>query len=166
VRLDQDQRCEPVANLARCGDNHGVVKKLPSVRDKASPAVERSPFSPGALAVVTLSNPRDKFWGMILALAPEGLSISGIELASFDDLALMVKSGEAFTPTVVFFPMHRVERVELDLPAGDVPSLSQRFQAKTGREAYAVLGSAGGGATKAGATGDAASRSRPERGRV
>lgn len=92
----------------------------------------RDPFSRGALVIVTLCNPREKFWGMILALAPAGMSLSGIELASFEDLALMVKEGEPFTPAVVFFPMHRVERVELDLPDGSLPSLSQRFFSKTG----------------------------------
>jgi len=76
---------------------------------------------------------------MILALAPEGLSLSGIELASFEDLAVMVKEGEPFSPAVVFFPMHRIERVELDLPDGNLPSLSQRFFAKTGQQPSALL---------------------------
>lgn len=76
---------------------------------------------------------------MILGLAPEGLSLSGIELASFEDLAVMVKEGEPFTPAVVFFPMHRVERVELDLPDGSLPSLSQRFFAKTGLQPSDLL---------------------------
>ena len=98
-----------------------------------------SPFSPGALVIATLCNPREKFWGMILALAPEGLSLSGAELASFEDLAVMVRDGEPFTPAVVFFPMHRIERVELDLPDGNLPSLSQRFLAKTGLEPTSAL---------------------------
>lgn len=89
--------------------------------------------------IATLSNPREKFWGMILALAPEGLSLSGAELASFEDLTVMVRDGEPFTPAVVFFPMHRIERVELDLPDGNLPSLSQRFLAKTGLEPSAAL---------------------------
>jgi hypothetical protein len=93
------------------------------------------------MVVVTLGNPRDKFWGMILALASEGLSLSGAELASFEDVVLMVKNGEAFTPAVVFFPMHRIERVELDLPDGNLPSLSQRFSAKTGRTPQSALSS-------------------------
>jgi hypothetical protein len=76
---------------------------------------------------------------MILALAPEGLSLSGAELASFEDLAVMVRDGEPFTPAVVFFPMHRIERVELDLPDGNLPSLSQRFFAKTGLQPSAAL---------------------------
>ncbi len=76
---------------------------------------------------------------MILALAHEGLSLSGAELASFEDLAVMVRDGEPFTPAVVFFPMHRIERVELDLPDGSLPSLSQRFLSKTGLNPPEVL---------------------------
>lgn len=76
---------------------------------------------------------------MILALAPEGLSLSGAELASFEDLTVMVRDGEPFTPAVVFFPMHRIERIELDLPDGNLPSLSQRFHAKTSLDPTAVL---------------------------
>ena len=91
--------------------------------------------------MVTLGNPRDKFWGTILALAPEGLSTSGIELASFDDFVAMVKGGESFSPAVVFFPMHRIERIELDLADGNLPSLSQRFSAKTGFDPGTLLGS-------------------------
>jgi hypothetical protein len=104
-------------------------------------AAARNPFLPGSMVVVTLGNPRDKFWGMILSLASEGLSLSGIELASFEDLVVMVKDSEAFTPAVVFFPMHRIERVELDLPDGSLPSLSQRFSSKTGLQPAALLGS-------------------------
>lgn len=99
----------------------------------------RDPFLAGSMVVVTLGNPRDKFWGMILSLAPEGLSLSGIELASFEDFVVMVKDGEAFSPAVVFFPMHRIERIELDLPDGNLPSLSQRFSAKTGRQPTELL---------------------------
>jgi hypothetical protein len=98
-----------------------------------------SPFRPGALVVATLGNPREKFWGAVLALSPEGLSLAGIELASFEDLISMVKEGEPFTPSQIFFPMHRVERIELDLPDGNIPSLSQRFAAKTNLDAVQVL---------------------------
>ncbi|MGB8988991.1 MAG: hypothetical protein WCC37_20495 [Candidatus Sulfotelmatobacter sp.] len=108
-------------------------------REASSERTRRDPFLPGSMVVVTLGNPRDKFWGMILSLAPEGLSLSGIELASFEDLVSMVKDGESFSPAIVFFPMHRIERVELDLPDGNLPSLSQRFSAKTGSDPAAML---------------------------
>lgn len=114
------------------GDNLGMEKI-------AVIAPSKEPFVPGALVIATLCDPREKFWGMILALAPEGVSLSGAELASFEDLTVMVRDGEPFTPAVVFFPMHRIERVELDLPDGTLPSLSQRFLSKTGLEPSAAL---------------------------
>jgi hypothetical protein len=116
------------------------------------------------MVVVTLGNPRDKFWGMIFSLAPEGLSMSGIELASFEDLVVMVKDGEPFTPSVVFFPMHRIERIELDLPDGNLPSLSQRFSAKTGRNPAVILGSPLANRADDPITGAAPSRVSPKRG--
>ena len=99
----------------------------------------RNPFRPGIMVLVTLGNPREKFWGAILSLSAEGLSLCGVELASFDDLVSLVKDGEPFSPGVVFVPMHRVERMELDLPDGSIPSLSQRFASKTGLDPAAVL---------------------------
>ena len=125
---------------AACGgDNRSMPKDSKRV-DVSSAAQARAPFSPGSMVVVTLGNPRDKFWGMVLALAAEGLSMSGIELASFDDFVVMVKDGEPFSPAVVFFPMHRIERIELDLPDGGLPSLSQRFSARTGLDPAVLLG--------------------------
>jgi hypothetical protein len=109
----------------------------------------RETFAPGAVVIATLANPREKFWGMILSLAPEGLSLSGVELASFEDLTVMVRDGDPFTPAVVFFPMHRLERVELDLPDGSLPSLSQRFLAKTSLQPSAVLAPGSDAATNA-----------------
>jgi hypothetical protein len=120
------------------GDNLKMEKHSASA-GSAAPAGTRGPFVTGSLVIATLCNPREKFWGMILALAPEGLSLSGAELASFEDLAVMVRDGEPFTPAVVFFPMHRIERVERDLPDGSLPSLSQRFFAKTGLQPAAAL---------------------------
>ena len=119
----------------RASDNLAMAKKVATAGQEKT----RGPFVAGAVVITTLSNPREKFWGMVLALAGEGLSLSGAELASFEDLTVMVRDGEPFTPAVVFFPMHRIERVELDLPDGNLPSLSQRFFAKTGLEPAAAL---------------------------
>jgi hypothetical protein len=121
-------------------NRHGTAKILfvTTPAQSAAPCL-RTPFPPGAIVVVTLSSPREKFWGAILALTPEGLSLSGIELASFDDLIAMIKDGEPFLPAVVFFPMHRVERTDLDLPDAGVPSIAQRFATRTGLDAATAL---------------------------
>jgi len=108
------------------------------------------PFHLGALVIVTLSNPREKFWGAILHLSPEGVSVRGVDLVSFEDLVSQIKAGDPFTSGVVFFPMHRVERMELDLPEGSILSLAQRFAEKTGQDPAPILvseflGTAAGG---------------------
>jgi len=110
-------------------------------QDSTTAAVDRgeNPFQPGTMAVVTLGNPREKLWGAILALTPEGVSLCGVELASFEDLIAMVKEGEPFAPSVIFVPTHRLERMELDLADGGIPSLSQRFTSKTGLDPREVL---------------------------
>jgi hypothetical protein len=97
------------------------------------------PFHSGAIVIVTLSSPREKFWGAILDLSSVGLSVRGVDLASFDDLVSMIKAGDSFTSGVVFFPIHRVERMELDLPESSILSLSQRFAQQTGQDPAPIL---------------------------
>ncbi|MBI3478123.1 MAG: hypothetical protein HY010_20510 [Acidobacteria bacterium] len=98
-----------------------------------------SPFNPGAIVIVTLHTPREKFWGAILSLSGEGLSVRGVDLISFDDLISTIKSGDSFTSGVIFFPMHRIERMELDLPESNILSLSQRFAQQTGQDPAPLL---------------------------
>jgi hypothetical protein len=107
------------------------------------------PFRPGAIVLVTLNSPREKFWGSVLALDPAGLSFQGLDLSSFEDVTNLVVAGEPFAAATLFFPMHRVERLELDRPEGNIPSLSQRFTNRTGLEPAEAL------ARAAAASGDA-----------
>jgi hypothetical protein len=97
------------------------------------------PFCAGAIVIATLASPREKFWGAILELSAIGLSLRGVDLSSFDDFISQIRDGETFAAGVMFFPMHRVERVELDLPEGTIPSLAQRFAQKTGQDPAPVL---------------------------
>ena len=78
-------------------------------------------------------------WGVILDLSDQGLSMRGVDVAAFEDLVAMIKAGDEFTSGVVFFPMHRIERIELDLPEGSIHSLAERFRAKTSRDASTIL---------------------------
>lgn len=103
----------------------------------------RAPFAPGAVVLITLSSPREKFWGAILETAPAGVSVRGMDLNSLEDFSRQVREGEAPEAGAVFFPMHRVERIELDARSGDIPSIAERFEQKTGRPAAEVLGTRG-----------------------
>ena len=102
------------------------------------------PFAAGSMVLVTLNTPREKFWGAVLAISGAGISMRGVDLNSFEDFVKLVKSDEPVTPNAVFFPMHRVERVELDNRNGEIPSLQERFEHKTGQSFTARFLEAGG----------------------
>ncbi len=95
-------------------------------------AESATPFAPGSIVIVTLAAPREKFWGALLGISQAGVAFAGIDLNSFDDFVRLLKAGESATATTLFFPMHRVERMELDAAAGALPSLAERFQIATG----------------------------------
>jgi hypothetical protein len=102
-------------------------------------AQSHAPFRAGALVIATLTNPREKFWGAILQLSSLGLSLRGVDLSSFDDFIAQMRDGEPFSSGVMFFPIHRLERLELDLPEGNILSLAQRFAQKTGQDPAPIL---------------------------
>lgn len=103
------------------------------------PAAVRPPFEPGALVVVSLNSPREKFWGGLMSMSVAGVSLRGITIEALDDFARQLKTEESADPALVFFPMHRVERIELDSRNGDIPSVAERFFAKSGLHAIEVF---------------------------
>jgi len=86
----------------------------------------------GQLVLVSLHNPSEKFWGLMLSLDPAGVNVCGVDLQSLDDFATLVKWGDAVSASVVFFPMHRVQRIEEDNSNGELPSLAEQFRTMTG----------------------------------
>lgn len=100
---------------------------------------ETDVFTPGAPVLMTLSAPREKFWGAIISISQAGVSLRGIGLESFEDFVKQIRDGENVTASAVFFPMHRIERMELDERSGEVPSMFERFKVKCGRDANEFL---------------------------
>lgn len=87
-----------------------------------------------SIVIVSLRDPKEKVWGQLVALTPAGVTVCGIDLNSFDDFLRQVRSPEEAQVglATIFYPMHRVERIALDEPKGEIPSLSQTFRAKIG----------------------------------
>jgi hypothetical protein len=135
VTTETQPRTSPDLQLPTHKDDNRIVPSV-SFYQAPEPAV---PFRPGALVIATLANPREKIWGAILNLSPSGLSLRGVDLSSFDDFTAQIRDGEPFASGVMFFPMHRVERLELDLPEGNLPSLAQRFAQRTGQDPAPIL---------------------------
>jgi len=90
---------------------------------------------PGEAVIAVLHSPREKLFGILDEISPAGISLRGVELGYFDDLARSIAAGEDHLPlSDHFLPMWRVERVSRDEPAGEIPSLLDQFQKRTGRE--------------------------------
>jgi hypothetical protein len=100
------------------------------------------PFlKPPAVVIVYLQNPRERYWGVVRALDATGVVLQGTDLDSFDDWVRQVASGEPNQePSTIFFPLHRVEKVLVDAPAGPAPSLQQQFESRLGRPLLSYLG--------------------------
>jgi hypothetical protein len=59
-------------------------------------------FTKGAMVLVTLNTPREKFWGAVLDISPSGIAMRGIDLNSFEDFARLNerfenRTGQTFT---------------------------------------------------------------------
>jgi hypothetical protein len=97
---------------------------------------------PGALVVVHLSNPTEKFWGVLQELAMSGVYLRGISIDSFDDWMAQAVRGKDQTLGLcaMYVPLFRVERVFLDEPVGEVESYQQRFVGRVGIPVRRYLG--------------------------
>jgi len=94
-----------------------------------------------SIVVVSLHTPKERIWGELLDLNPSGVTVRGIDLESFEDFVRQVRDPESVQvgPPTLFFPMYRVERVALDEPRGNIPSLAQTFEHKVGRSLQQYL---------------------------
>jgi hypothetical protein len=95
-----------------------------------------------SIVIVSLTGPKEKIWGQLLALTPAGVTVRGIELDSFDDFVRQIVHQEeaSVSMATVFYPIHRVERIAWDEPSGTLPSLADRFRQKVGLTIQEYLG--------------------------
>jgi hypothetical protein len=96
----------------------------------------------GSTVVVYLQGPKEKVWGVLVSLNASGVVLRGIDLATFDDWMRQEARGdeELIGLTTIFYPMHRVIRLERDETVGPLTSYADRFAREVGRSVGAVLG--------------------------
>jgi hypothetical protein len=92
-------------------------------------------FEERALVIVNLINPKEKFFGVLRALSPAGVTMRAVNLDSFDDWIHQIARADESTIEMVtmFVPLSRVERIFLDEPAGVIKSYTQRFEEVVGK---------------------------------
>lgn len=99
-------------------------------------------FEPNALVIVNLVQPKEKFFGVLRALSPAGVTMRAVNLDSFDDWIHQIARDEEqdIEMVTMFVPLFRVERIFLDEPSGSVKSFAQRFEQVVGQTVAAYLG--------------------------
>ncbi len=88
----------------------------------------------GALVLVHLVNPTEKFWGALERLETVGVTFRGISLDSFEEWVteLARREPSSLGLATMFVPLFRVERVFLDEEVGEVESYRRRFERRVG----------------------------------
>jgi len=100
----------------------------------------RAGIEAGAMVIVVLHSPREKCWGVLDEVNAAGVFLRGLDLNAFDDWIHAVAHAEPFIGmTDIFFPMWRSERLTQDERAGDIPSLDEQFETRTGRRIHEFL---------------------------
>ena len=99
-------------------------------------------FEPGSSVLLYLHSPREKVLGVLLSLQSAGIVVRGIDLAAFDDWVRQEARGETpgLSLVTLFYPMHRVERMERDETLGGLEGFADRFRRETGRSLLAAAG--------------------------
>jgi histidinol-phosphate/aromatic aminotransferase/cobyric acid decarboxylase-like protein len=96
----------------------------------------------GTSVVLYLQSPKEKVFGLLLTLDPSGVTVRGLDLQTFDDwMRQEARDGDPeLGLATLFYPMHRVERVERDETIGQVPGYADRFAREVGQTIRQVLG--------------------------
>lgn len=99
-------------------------------------------FGEGALVIVNLITPKEKFFGVLTSLSPAGVTMRAVNLDSFEDWIRQIARDEEqdIDVLMMFFPLFRVERIFLDEPSGAIKSYSQRFEEVVGSPIRQYLG--------------------------
>lgn len=97
---------------------------------------------PGAIIIVHLINPTEKFWGVLHDLGVAGVTLRGINLSSFDDWMSQAarRVDQTLGLSTMFVPLFRVERIFLDEPVGAVESYRERFGRRVGVSVETYIG--------------------------
>ncbi len=101
---------------------------------------EISSIQSGDPVVIVLHTPREKCWGLLDEISPAGVFLRGLDLNAFDDWVRAVAHDEPFMGVSnLFFPMWRVERISRDETSGEIPSLFDQVERRTGHTVQELL---------------------------
>jgi hypothetical protein len=95
----------------------------------------------GSIIVLNLHTPKQKIWGLLMDVGAAGVVVRGLDLSVFDDwMRQEARGGDVqIGLTTAFYPLTRIERIELDETVGCVIGYAVRYKEMVGRTAFDAL---------------------------
>ena len=78
----------------------------------------------GSFVHVHLIEPTERFWGKLIKLTEAGVILRGIDVRQIEVFKYQFNKDERMVfPQTIFFPMRRIQKVDLDEPMDELPSV-------------------------------------------
>jgi hypothetical protein len=91
-------------------------------------------FDSGDSVLIILRDPREKLLGILDEITTAGITLRAIDLSYFEDWVRSIVDDEPYLPMNDYFiPMWRVERLTRDERNGEIPSMAEQFEERTGK---------------------------------
>ena len=82
---------------------------------------------------IHLTEPSERFWGRLLMLSDAGATLRCIDVKQIEPFKYQFKSDRQIVfPQTIFFPMRRIQQIDLDEAMGDLPSTIEAVLQITG----------------------------------
>jgi len=84
--------------------------------------------------LIVLHSPREKLLGSLREINSAGVFLRGFDLSAFDEFIRATQDSEGFYGMAeMFLPMWRIEKISLDETIGEIPSMHEQFEKRTGK---------------------------------
>jgi len=97
-------------------------------------------MEPGEFVNLYLIDPIEKIWGRLVSIDSSGVVVRGVDVKMIETFRYQFQKEERETfPQTSFWPMRRVQRIDLDEAMDDLPSIIQSLVESTGLEIDDIL---------------------------
>ena len=97
-------------------------------------------MEPGQFVNIHLTDPTERIWGRLKRLDPAGVVVRGIDVRQIDTFRYQFRKDQPTVfPQTLFFPMHRVLKIDLDEPVDHLPAIIESIKRATGMDEDQIM---------------------------
>ncbi|MDJ0839401.1 MAG: hypothetical protein QNK37_22975 [Acidobacteriota bacterium] len=97
-------------------------------------------MEPGDFVNLYVIDPIEKIWGRLVRISDAGIVVRGFDVKLIESYRYQFQKEEPEVyPQTTFWPMRRVQKLDLDEAMGDIPSVIESLKRTTGLSADEIL---------------------------